>query len=111
MITKERGEEEDDEGDGCDTVEGEELCLTEVVLVVRGRRIRVDRYMLKHLRLIQNIFQFLNRARLALVSKFFKALFSHQFEVLMDIFCLKKHCLLTGNNYIIEIMLTNKNLK
>ena len=54
MITKERGEEEeDDEGDegdevrdGCDEVGGEELCLTEVVLVVRGRRIRVDRYTL-----------------------------------------------------------------
>ena len=50
MITKERGEEEeeDDEGDkvqdGCDEVGGGELCLTEVVLVVRGRRIRVDRY-------------------------------------------------------------------
>ena len=61
MITKEReeeGEEEDEEGDGCDTVESEELCLTEVVLVVRGRRIRVDRYMLKHFRLIQNISNF-----------------------------------------------------
>ena len=51
MISKERGEEEeDDEGDevrdGCDEVGGEELCLTEVVLVVRGRRIRVDRYTL-----------------------------------------------------------------
>jgi len=62
MITKEKEEEEDDEGDGCDTVEGEELCRTDVVLVVKGRRIRVD------------------RARLALVSKFFRALFSHQFE-------------------------------
>ena len=44
MITKERGEEEeDDEGDevreGCDGVGDGELCLTEVVLVVRGRRI------------------------------------------------------------------------
>ena len=67
-MMKERGQEEDDdEGDGtrdgCDMAGGEELCLTEVVLVVRGRRIRVD------------------RARLALVSKFFRALFSHQFEV------------------------------
>ena len=58
MITKERGEEEeeDDEGDkvqdGCDDAEGgEELCLTEVVLVVRGRRIRVDRYALSHVNL------------------------------------------------------------
>jgi len=67
MITKERGEEEeDDDGDelrdGCDAEGGGDLSLTEVVLVVRGRRIRVD------------------RARLALVSKFFRALFSHQFE-------------------------------
>ena len=50
-MMKERGEEEEDEEgdetrDGCDNVGGEELCLTEVVLVVRGRRIRVDRYML-----------------------------------------------------------------
>jgi len=67
MITKEREEEEeDDDGDelrdGCDAEGGGDLSLTEVVLVVRGRRIRVD------------------RARLALVSKFFRALFSHQFE-------------------------------
>ena len=44
---KEEKEEEEDEGeesrDGCDTVGGGELCLTEVVLVVRGKRIRVDR--------------------------------------------------------------------
>ena len=51
MITKERGEEEeDDDGDelreGCDAEGGGDLSLTEVVLVVRGRRIRVDRYML-----------------------------------------------------------------
>ena len=49
MITKERGEEESDDEvdkvqDGCDEVDGGELCPTEVVLVVRGRRIRVDRY-------------------------------------------------------------------
>lgn len=64
-MNKEREEEDDDEGDEgkelCDE-DGGDLCLTEVVLVVRGRRIRVD------------------RARLALVSKFFKALFSHKFE-------------------------------
>ena len=53
MITKERGEEEeDDDGDelrdGCDAEGGGDLSLTEVVLVVRGRRIRVDRYMLLH---------------------------------------------------------------
>merc|ERR1719187_2706534 len=40
----------------------DQLCPTEVVLVVKGRRIRVE------------------RSRLALVSKFFRALFSHQFE-------------------------------
>ena len=71
-MMKERGQEEDDdEGDetrdGCDAAAGEELCPTEVVLVVRGRRIRVL------------------RARLALVSKFFRALFSHKFEVLLFI--------------------------
>ena len=46
MMNKEREEEDDDEGDEgkelCDE-DGGNLCLTEVVLVVRGRRIRVDR--------------------------------------------------------------------
>ena len=97
MISKERGEEEeDDEGDeareGCDDVVDGELCLTEVVLVVRGRRIRVDRYFLFPVSCQSNLRRFVhlksklllfspNRSRLALVSKFFRALFSHQFEV------------------------------
>ena len=61
MITKERGEEEeDDDGDelreGCDAEGGGDLSLTEVVLVVRGRRIRVDRYMLFHVVIYSKFF-------------------------------------------------------
>jgi len=69
-MAKDRGpdeEEEEDEEGGEELMEdfstaADQLCPTEVVLVVKGRRIRVD------------------RSRLALVSKFFRALFSHQFE-------------------------------
>jgi hypothetical protein len=54
--SEERGMDEMDEVDD----EGHEL--REIVLVVQGRRIRVD------------------RSSLAIISKFFRALFSHQFE-------------------------------
>ena len=62
MEEAERIEEMEVEDETLAKVE-EELDLKEIVLVVQGKKIKVE------------------RQKLALISKFFRALFSHQFEV------------------------------